>query len=248
MGSALVKSGSLGPPSGQIDRAPVVSRTVLVVEVTQGECAMADLVQNAVGERIYVWSRRQGKPSPEAQGRCVISSHGGQSIINSKFPVEDVKLVFYGPHGSKIAIHDTDILCETKERVEVVSAGDCQDYYLSKYQGSGSGGAVSYEDIQGLGDEFDRQAKGADRWLISAIGGGNGDEMWRAALNAGQYSDTWKDIVTIRNRRLKFPILLSQVITELRAAGYRYTEFHCRFCRTPVLPWKDRPDYQAKDV
>jgi hypothetical protein len=31
----------------------------------------------------------------------------------------------------------------------------------------------------------------------SAIKGGDGDEMGRAALDAGEYTETWKDIVTI---------------------------------------------------
>jgi hypothetical protein len=103
---------------------------------------MADLIHNAVGEKINVWSKCQGGPSSEANGRCIISSHGGQSIINSTFPVKGVKLVFYGPHGYSIAAGNmVDILREKKARVEVVNAGNCQDYYLSKFQNSGSGGA-----------------------------------------------------------------------------------------------------------
>ena len=109
-------------------------------------------VKVPVGEDIYVWTR--GGVKPNVNKACVISAHGGQSIINSTFDIDrGTKFVFYGPHGYTLLDPSLfDVLCGKVKSYQTVSVGDCQDYTLSKYQGEKHGsGREKYSDIESAG-------------------------------------------------------------------------------------------------
>src|ERR1700683_2821311 len=56
----------------------------------------------AVGEKLYVWTKNGQDLATNDE--CVISSHGGQSMINSGFVVgTNQEVVFYCPHGNTLA-------------------------------------------------------------------------------------------------------------------------------------------------
>jgi hypothetical protein len=216
---------------------------------------MPKLVQNAVGEKVYVWSKRTGGPSSDANGQCVISAHGAQSVINSRFPIRNVKLIFYNPHGSSLVDPGIkSIMTGGKLPTEVVASGTCRDYLLSKYQGRHQGGrgpgSETYEFIGGLGDQVEGQAEIWRDIYRDAFKRGDIDALRQASHLLSRYN-SWMDIVTIRHRPLKIDPMLSEVITALQKAGYRYTTIHCVFCRgpqLPQLPWKAVPDFHAPDV
>jgi hypothetical protein len=211
---------------------------------------MAQLVQNAVGEKLYVWSKSQGMPSPDAGGRCIITSHGAQSMINSTFPINNkVKLIFYCPHGSNLLDPGTEnIMKGEKQPTEVLDAGHSQDYVLSKYQKNGGGPRTeTYDTIAKLGDRIAGLAQIWSNAMDDAAQKGDGDAFWQAALLLGKHTN-WMDVVTIRNRPVKFDPTLSEVIKVLHNAGYRYTTIHCVFCRGPQLPWKSAPEFRPPNA
>lgn len=105
--------------------------------------------KHEVGQRIDVWTIGDKKNT-----QAVISARGGQSIINSTFAVPaGVKFYFDGPHGYLLT--DPDLLPVIHGEVnplEELSAGNRQDYGLSKFQGAKHGGTKeSDQDIEGFG-------------------------------------------------------------------------------------------------
>jgi hypothetical protein len=208
------------------------------------EFTMPDLVQNAVGEKLYVWSQRHGKPTPDAKGRCIITAEGTQSIINSKFPVKDVQLIFYAPHGSLLKDPGIrSIMAGEKKSAEEVTSGDCQDYVLEKFRK----GSESYDKIRGLRDDIEDDTQRSRVEFKKALNEGDDAATWKATLSLDGLSN-WMDVVTIRHRPLMSDPMLSEVITTLHKAGYRYTTIHCVFCRGPQLPWLPEPKYEAPNA
>jgi hypothetical protein len=59
------------------------------------------------------------------------------------------------------------------------------------------------------------------------------DDSLRADIAAMKGGSRWnRDIVTVRNRRWRSDLTLSDVIRILHEHGYRYTTIHCAFCRS----------------
>lgn len=209
------------------------------------------MYQNAVGERIYAWTRAAGQPSPGTKD-CVISAHGGQSIINSTFAPNGDTLVFYCAHGCSL-VKDLDVFLEgTVDPVEEISNGQCQDYILAKYQGRHNpSNAETYAEIADYDEHIEASIEKTKSELLQAAltvthpnrtkyispPGFFGRQDETKFLYAGEQLDRMKrrmDIITVRNRRLKRrELTLSKIIEELHKAGYAYAKFHCLFCRGP---------------
>jgi hypothetical protein len=180
-----------------------------------------------VGDKMYVWT--QGGISPNRNSACIISAHGGQSIINStlgKAARFDQRFVFYCPHNYTLIDPSLmNILYGDVRPYETVTGGACQDYGLSKYQGAKHGsGREKYSDIEVAGT--------TDEELLKM---GFKPEQLAARTRIAR---TDFDIVTIRYRRFKSDPMLSDVVKTLNTNGWIYRTFHCSFCRGPSLPWK----------
>lgn len=178
-----------------------------------------------VGDDIYVWTR--GGVKKNVNTACVISAHGGQSIINSTFNIErNTNFVFFGPHGYTLLDPSLmDVLCAKVKPYQTVSMGQCQDYTLSKFQGAKHGGNnEKYSDIEAAGASDDElKVFGFTQQQLDSR-----PDKPRADL----------DVVTIRYRRFRTDPTLSGVVKALKKHGWTYTTFYCSFCRGPSLPWK----------
>jgi hypothetical protein len=196
------------------------------------------LFRNCVrGGSLYVWSKNNGSASST---ECVISAHGLQRFINYKFTVEHVTLVFYAPPGRSLNVRLEDVITGSVEGQTPISSGRCQDYELSKYQGNhGAGLLESYNSIGTL-DEYLNDEAG--KWEEKKVQNSAGD----FDKYIERYSNNWKDVVTIRNRQLKFNPMLSEVLRDLYDATYRYNTVHCSFCR--CTSDDTREDYSPKNI
>jgi hypothetical protein len=154
----------------------------------------------ALTEKIYVWTN--GGKNWATSDECVISSHGGQSMINRQFRVgAKQEVVFYCPHGNTLALNVDRLVTDPGvNALEVVAANkSCPDYSLSKFQEEAAGETYATLEKKAFGK---------------------------------------MDIITVRNRKLYTPPMLSEVIDMLNKAGFVYSKIHCCFCRSPSLPWK----------
>jgi hypothetical protein len=159
-----------------------------------------------VGKYIYVW-RKEGSP---ASASCLISAHGGTTLINRMKPLKrrrsgmDPDLHFYTPHGH--SVNDVGMSAfKNKTETEVLKPAACPEYMLSKYTNTGYSGNL--------------HNKAGENYFTVAY-----------TAKAVDY-----DIVTIRNRydisAHFLGIGLSEVLDELEAAGFNYTDIYCAFCR-----------------
>jgi hypothetical protein len=207
------------------------------------------LYQSKVGSQLYVWSQTPGGMSPNTT-ECVISAHGGASIINSTF-VSGVNLIFYCPHGSTLIDAGIlpDILLGTIVSQPPVAPGQCQDYTLSKYQGRHSDGYETYDMVQAMDERTVKDAGAfetqAEQWIKTGLTQEDVQTFEKGFNLLEKVGDfRWKDIVTIRNRGGRLDPMLSEVIAMLQGAGFTYSTIHCSFCRSSMLPWKASPQHR----
>ncbi|WP_026869079.1 putative adhesin [Inquilinus limosus] len=198
------------------------------------------LTQNIVGDHLRVWTRTAGRPSTQA---CAISAHGTDLSPGRTLRAPDVTLVYYTPHG--ITLPDPSLERFTAgalRQVETLRTADSPDYALSKYTNSQTEGGrrhnqagESYASVAALPETMAGKAQTA-RDNAAAFRSA-GQESYALAYDADEalYAKGCQyDVVTIRNRawRTSFnPLTLSEVITTLWNAGYRYSTIHCVFCR-----------------
>ena len=180
-----------------------------------------------VDGRYYVWTIG-GKVNKSA----VISAHGAQTWVNSKFKIPDnVKLHFYQPNGYLLQDPGLiNVIYDEVKPLETVSGGKSQDYSLSKYQGAKHGSdRESYQNIPSFGitkqELLDLGFKEAD-------------------INNMKKARDDIDIISVRNRRFKTDPVLSDLIKSVHNAGYKYTDFYCSFCRGPAFS-KEKGSWDA---
>jgi hypothetical protein len=168
--------------------------------------------------QIYVWTI-----GTKRNTKAVISAHGAQTWSSSGFKVPDtVTLWFYQPNG--YLLQDPGLINVIYDEVkpkEHVTGGKYQDYSLSKYQGAKHGSeAESYKNIPAFGiTETELTELGWTKEQLSTMKRPRDD----------------LDIITIRNRRMRSDPTLKEVIKEVTAAGYAYTDYYCSFCRGPTF-------------
>ena len=198
------------------------------------------LIQNIVGENLRVWTRTAGRATTPA---CAISAHGTDLGAGHGLRAPDVSLVYYTPHG--ITLPDPSLERFTAGAltpVETLRTADSPDYVLSKYTNSRAQGGrrhnqagESYASVAALPETMAAKAETA-RDNAAAFRSA-GQESYALAYDADEATYTkgcQYDVVTLRNRawRTSFnPLTLSEVITALWTAGYRYSTIHCVFCR-----------------
>jgi len=214
---------------------PLPKRTVMALQ------------KNAVGNKIFVWSRAQGAPSPGVSS-CIISSHGGQAQINGMQDLPPIQLVYYCPNG--FILNQQGIQNVVKNKLvpsEVISANRSPDYELTKLQSDPNFTDVDNYNILQQSDGWitnDRTARKKNAWDMM-VERTKARQQGRGAVVA-QYSTAIdksladlsrlggeRDIVTIRDRRFHSSPRLSEVIKDLRKFGYHYSVIHCVFCRCP---------------
>jgi hypothetical protein len=208
--------------------------------------------QNAVGERIYVFSENHGAKSTNCD-HCVISAHGRQTIMNSTFTNNAVNLHYYVPHGYSLKDPGLRaIMQQSKRPCQIIQAGRSPDYVLSKFQGRHGNNAETYTSI---GNDINTAAVMLTN-IQNSINHLNGfqrpdtkdiDQYRTMAEKTLSRRSRKMDVVTIRNRRLRFDLNLSDVIQILHQHGYNYTNIHCSFCRSPTLPFNDRGSANAQN-
>ena len=179
-------------------------------------------VKVPVEDRFYVWVK-DGKKKNKNK-KCIISAHGGQSIINSTFKVkQNQKFVFYAPHGYTLKDPSiVPILTGRAKSNQTISSGKCPDYQLSKYQGSHSDNFETYQSIE-------QASWSKQQWVEFGI---------EPHLVGDVVTSPHMDVVTIRNRHGRTEPSLHELVAVLKDYGWGYEEYHCSFCRGPRLPWK----------
>ena len=241
----LVRTGEALQERRKTLAPPILSQLACLGRRSEAEGTVA-LHKNKVGDCIFVWTRAKDAPSPGVR-TCLISSHGGQAQMNGMGGLPDITLVYYCPNGYILNQREIEDIVRRKVRpAETIAASRSQDYRLTKLQSDPD--AETYDDIQG-----------SDRWLGKAraeIKGNIWDSMVAKTSAVKKYGSdsavvrTWDraisksqkdlgrlggemDVVTIRNRVFHDPPRLSDVIRDMRKAGYAYDEIHCVFCRCP---------------
>lgn len=208
--------------------------------------------QNAVGERIYVFSENNGARSTNCD-HCVISAHGRQTIMNSTFTNNAVNLHYYVPHGYSLRDPGLRAIMEQSVRpCQSIQAGQSPDYVLSKFQGRHGNNAETYTKI---GQEINAAPAmlQSSRDAVTQLDGlprpytKDMDQYRRMAEESVSRWSRKIDVVTIRNRRFKLDLNLSEIIRILHQNGYQYTNIHCSFCRSPAIPFVGPGSASAQD-
>jgi len=189
------------------------------------------MAQHAVGQHLYVFTRNAAFGNP-ATNECIIEAHGCQTLIPRTFPVPvGSQVTFYCPHGSSLIGTSIPDIAEDQinDFNSVTGGNNCHDYELGKFQGYHANGFTGAAPIDKL------LSKCSDAWRaqMTAAQTYTNIDNYITVTNPAAF-----DVVTVRYRPMKLGITLSEVITQLRAAGYNYTNHHCPICRNhpAVLP------------
>lgn len=162
-----------------------------------------------VGKYLYVW-KKKGTSATTA----LITAHGGGTLINSARPMKrrgdgaTPNLHFYTPHGH--VVDDLGLSSFSgRSPVETLTPATCPEYILTKYTNS----------------DYDSKLP---PWRKH----NDNRENYHTVTYTRDRVDY--DIVTIRSRfdmKGQMGIPLSEILEELRAAGYVYADINCAFCR-----------------
>jgi hypothetical protein len=193
---------------------------------------------NEVGWNLYLWSRQMGRPS---NARCAISAHGAASLINNdkerrKLPA-GARVVFYGPHGYTLQNPTLyKVVTELQPSYETVAARELgQDYDLGKSQDAHQSAAGKMESKRGTGESYKflgDQMHDMRSYMGEQLRTAGAEFRAQVAAQHDNYDRRiGMDVATVRSRKVFAAITLFQVINKLWAAGYRYEEVHCVFCR-----------------
>ena len=188
-----------------------------------------------VGGRLYVHTTNDGQ---QVRNSCVIDAHGEQTLRNNTFSVRaGRKIYFYVRHGSPQIFNNGQVRFENDPGSDFA--------YTNALKAIATGVARHREEIDGSGsvdDCYDYNLSKIQRSMGGCCGGA-WSNFW-GERNDMSYDDiesfighfhASRDIVTIRHRRFKQDITLSEVIALLDSHGYNYSAIHCSFCRNPQL-------------
>ena len=200
------------------------------------------LYKHQVGRFMYLWTRE--KVPAQTTNHVVISAHGLFSLVNGMETCQsNVKLHFYCPHGTSLEDPKLELIMagQVKASGPPVAPKSSQDYELAKYTNSDDNSTrhntkntETYKTIGALDTVFANKV--ADAKMIAGLTVASARQKRQAAFMEAGYSK-WMDIITIRHRWKGLPGFfgkgpkLSSILKELDAAGYRYTDVHCSFCR-----------------
>ena len=209
---------------------------------------------SAVGGNVYVWSPAGRPPSETGRTGCVITAHGRQALVSSFYRSRLSKRVtmhFYCPNGYNLV--DPDLLPIVTGRIAAsdrcTSASARQDYVISKCQGKHNPtGKETYKLIQQdlhpgflieqTTSHYVKEKATWDRVFESNPSAHEKqlEKMERDELGLlGNIREVCYDVVTLRHRRGRADMTLFQLVAQLHAAGFHYTDIHCSFCRGPAL-------------
>ena len=214
----------------------------------------------SVGDSVYVFTGNDGKKTND----LIISSHGGyisrpemgkQTGTARNIPglggfikvPPPTTIYFYGPH--KMSLLDPGLTPFGGSRLNYLEECKPNDrpirnYRLTKYQEDG--GAESYKDVSDfvdrnrldgklLQENIGEMNEIKDQWEEGFIGL-DGLEMYEMLKQACANPNTQFDVLTVHPSGIRsmLGITLSDVLTDLRAAGLTYNNIHCCFCRSRV--------------
>ena len=166
------------------------------------------MAQILIGNDLYLFRGENRTSSDEVH--LLISAHGG--AVYKQFSVPSgINLHFYTKHGDSIFDPGVyNIMKGDFQPVESIgSGGTCEDYWLSKYQGSHGNPEETYDSIQ-------RNIK----------------QNAQCLSNRGRNFAYHFDVLTVRNRWNNFSGVKLSTVLELLAQNYHnYREVHCSFCR-----------------
>ncbi len=167
-------------------------------------------------KKFNLWTTEAGGT---ARDTCLISSHGGAALINGMANVNaGITLYFYVPHGYLLRQkHFTEAIEERQKPIEHMNARNAQDYLLAKAQYS----------TQKKYDAVPQDRRSPSVELYSHFE----DFTYEEEDTETPLVKAKADLVTIRRRRFYKNPTLSEVLTTLWQAGYRYTKVYCLFCR-----------------
>ena len=203
----------------------------------------AEYQPTAIGSKVYAWSPGGAKPPADRSRSCVISAHGVESFITSKFgKPKQVSLVYYCPHGWNLSETPVQALAkgELKPKERIPGKVACQDYALTKLQGSGQFEHETYGFIQTGMHRKALETRTRNRNVltkenISFQKKFQEDYFDTLANNLeeqlGRIRDPIHDVITIRDRAMFSSPTLFEVIGLLEKAGFHYGDVHCGFCR-----------------
>ena len=99
-----------------------------------------------LGSHFYLWYGQNF-----TTGTCIISSHGGQTKIQDTFRTP-VRAGFYQRRNDALVAGLNTGLSNPIEMME--SGSTCEEYILTKFQGSHGGNNESYRDIRRFVDRY----------------------------------------------------------------------------------------------
>ncbi|MNJ25650.1 hypothetical protein D3C77_201010 [compost metagenome] len=196
-----------------------------------------------VGRELYLFQDDAGK----SVDNLVISSHGeymprpefgrhtglARNIPGLGGWIEvpaGVTLYLYGPHKSALGVPGMAAVMSSKlNHLETLrSPQKIRNYRLSKFQDG-----YSSETYGSIEEDIDQNRRCVDirERAVSMR------DQTTLAMIAENFPVPFPrfDILTIRNRAWMYSITLHDVLKALRQEGYRYSNIHCVFCRSPIV-------------
>lgn len=152
--------------------------------------------------------------------RCMISCHGWYNAKSGTYsPPAGITLHFYVTHGNTL-----DDLNNSREALSgavqplpaqaVTNPGSCTDYTLGKLQ-------EHRKDIKALAKKRKVTEDEAEDMM------GMFGETYRGLRGV---TNATYDLVTVRNRKIKSTLTLSEVISAVERQ-HHYADYYCAFCR-----------------
>lgn len=228
-----------------------------------------------IGDKLYLFTSTDGAGNHPQ--RLIITSHGGyeeRAVANRESKgwltvPRWTRLYFYADHGYALLDPGTKNLLGYRPVQESAPNDAVQNYVLSKFQARGNAvGAETYDgivngivgsrDLQkqqkealtrfGLDLDAETDPAETERKLAEIEAAATGPQKYELTLIKGKRQVEIYDVLTVRRRRLRSDITLRDVLRELEAAGHRYPEIHCAFCRSPMLPASRESEIRSVDA
>ncbi|MEM6537549.1 MAG: putative adhesin [Pseudomonadota bacterium] len=189
-----------------------------------------------LGECMYLF------PSTQNKTEALVSAHGGFLKGNKTFTVpQGMTVNFWAPHGYVLKDPGIQAMYRTRglSPVETVPGGKSSiDYALTKYQGSHGGSkgkpAETYSSIaNAIAGEDKRVEDYLDR-LLKAKNEKEAERFQQQLASSGAMN-----VITIRNRKLRGTVWLSELVKQVQKKQPNIKSIHCSFCRASMVSQSD---------
>lgn len=177
----------------------------------------------SLGNKCYVFEDDSKNPGNE----LIVSAHGGYWVgLSGTFRVPDWTILhFMSPHKTTLSDPTVRRVMGGIPVYESFGPGDVvRNYQLSKYQGRHNDMGETYASIE---DDIE-----SNRRTAQLAAEQPGPELEKLRARGVKFESI--DVLTVRNRKLRIPPTLSEVINELDKDIRRYPNIYCVICRSPI--------------